>query len=485
MSCCHPLRVVLGLPEGLLLQVPGAVEVQCAVEHLALRRRGEVVEVGSVGAGVFPHVLPDQEVVRVRHVVEERDVVEVIDDERPHGLPAAVFVVQRPGVLERHDDVSEVAVGVGVLHQALQLHLQVQVLVHHVVEGASQHLEASRLVERVQRCGTAVAVQDDPAFAVDLYHGHVHDGVPRVIRHLLVTRGDVVYAAAERHHLVQRVVGDVPDQVLRLVEGVRLVLPQVIVGQEAPHPLVHHVDVGVHHLLPRAVVEVLYLIAGAVPALLGAGEDLLEIEMVRSEIHHQSVVPYLVGTHGPSVVTAVADGVHEVVGHVFLTVGESQPGDVRDDALDLVARLGVPALGVIGVEDHLSHVGLARQPHLLVPWRDVDVGADDDHLLVPVRVTVLEERVEVFLVGFRLFGLFLGSPALCHLVERRVGERRFRQVPPADRHRLLLGDHPGYSHRVGPRLVDRVSRLVLLGDVQLSAGLVVAADVYEVAVPGM
>ena len=210
----------LGLPEGLLLQVPGVVEVQCAVEHLALRRRGEVVEVGPVGVGVFPRVLPDQEVVRVRHVVEERDVVEVIDDERPHGLPAAVFVVQRPGVLERHDDVGEVAVGVGVLHQALPLHLQVQVLVHHVVEGASQHLEASRLVERVQRCGTAVAVQDDFSFAVDLYHGHVHDGVPWVIRHLLVTRGDVVYAAAERHHLVQRVVGDVPDQVLRLVKGV-------------------------------------------------------------------------------------------------------------------------------------------------------------------------------------------------------------------------------------------------------------------------
>ena len=105
MSCCHPLRVVLGLPEGLLLQVPGAVEVQCAVEHLALRRRGEVVEVGPVGAGVFPRVLPDQEVVRVRHVVEERDVVGVIDDERPHGLQAAILVVHRPGVLERHDDV--------------------------------------------------------------------------------------------------------------------------------------------------------------------------------------------------------------------------------------------------------------------------------------------------------------------------------------------------------------------------------------------
>ena len=129
-------------------------------------------------------------------------------------------------------------------------------------------------------------MKDDFAVTYHFDCRYVHDGILGVIRHFAVPCRDVIDFPIQRHHLVQCVFGDILHHVLCVFDGMRLVFPQVIVQQEMSHFVVHHIDVSVHHFFFGAMVQFFYFVTCMVLTLFGARECSLEIEMVRTEVHH-------------------------------------------------------------------------------------------------------------------------------------------------------------------------------------------------------
>ena len=230
------------------------------------------------------------------------------------------------------------------------------------------------------------------------------------------------------------------------------------------------------------MVQVLYLVAGAVFSRLRSRQQLLEVEVVRPEVHHQPVVVYLVGSGGAVVVPAVADGVHQVVGQRLFSVGKSFPLYFKDDSVDFVSFLFIHVVWGVGMDGMSTHVCFRPQFHLSSTGRVERIHADDDTLFLPFRVFAFEHCVQVFFVESCLFGLCVLRSLLCHLFKGREGAGHFFQVVLSDGHRFAFGDKPGDVLCPHRRFIERMSHFVGLRDEQLLCRLIVFPDMDSVAV---